>query len=304
MNSFLGRFGVIYRQTLLGALGGLCGSILHNKFLLDAFDADPNSLMLNVALGGIIGACIGAIPSLGEGVRHYSLVQTIQRGMVSALCCGICGSIAAPLSAMLHSQMDGGIFGRAVSLGLFGAGIGAAEGINGGGRFWRGVTGGVIGGIVAATLVEYLMRTPQSGVQEVSPFVAVLVVVVIGASIVFTLMLFVNSLASAWLEGLEGSKVAGQIYQLEKYTAPSEGFIGSDKKAAMVVWIPNAEDKHATLSITPEGTLLKHVAEESQTLVHGNPVSSCILKDGDVIEIVGSRLRYRQFDNSRFLFGS
>ena len=60
---------------------------------------------------------------------------------------------------------------------------------------------------------------------------AIVALILLGVSISLFISLFVNVLSESWLEGLPGSKIAGQVYQLSRFHEPAEAYQGRNKKA-------------------------------------------------------------------------
>src|SRR5262249_18703285 len=81
-------------------------------------------------------------------------------------------------------------------------------------------------------------------------------------------------------------------YHLTRFWQPTEAVIGSDGK--VFLWLAEAKPRHASLTITPRGTLLRHIAPSSETYVNDRPVQERILKNGDIIRVEQIRLRYRE----------
>ena len=122
----------------------------------------------------------------------------------------------------------------------------------------------------------------------------ILALIIVGLTISLGVALFVNVLSEVWLEGLPGSKVEGQVYHLSKFRSGQEAVLGSGKKGSLLVWVPDAEPRHAILSIGGDVAVLRHVAERSSTRVDGIPVTEHRLRDHQIIQIGSSRLRYRE----------
>jgi pSer/pThr/pTyr-binding forkhead associated (FHA) protein len=116
----------------------------------------------------------------------------------------------------------------------------------------------------------------------------------LGSSIAFCIAAVVDVLTSAWLQGLPGSKFDGQVYHLDKFREPNEAVIGSDGKGAVNIWVPGAEGKHASISLTGRGAWIRHLAATSHTLVNGDPITDRRLRSGDIIEIARVRMVYRE----------
>jgi hypothetical protein len=132
------------------------------------------------------------------------------------------------------------------------------------------------------------------GAQSTHADSGIIALMLIGLSIALFISIFVNVLSDAWLEGLPGSKVDGRIYHLSKYRDPSEAVLGSGKQSGIYVYIPDAQERHATITLTRRGARLKHVANQGRTRINGNNTQEQMLSDHDVIEIGSSRLRYRE----------
>jgi hypothetical protein len=215
--------------------------------------------------------------------------------LIAAICGGVGAMFISPLAEWIHCRLGGGELGRVTAWSLFGSSIGLSEAINNGGRWWRGVLGGVLGGTVGGFVLEHCLDPTQH-----DSHVGTLAIALLGMCIIGLMTLFVQVLSDAWLEGLDGTKVAGHVYQLGKYRSPSRAMIGS-AQSGVLVWIPEAESEQATISLTDAGAELRCLAKSKPTIVEGGRVSSAILRDGDVIQIGNSRLRYRQSSVTRFL---
>jgi hypothetical protein len=286
------RLQKFYRYSLYGALGGFIASCLHQLLFLDTLseplEASARYKILAM-LGCAVGASIGFFPSFIEGRGNYSLRGAFRSGLIGAAlgCAG--GAVALPLAEWIHLQLGGGFKGRMVALAILGFSIGIAEGLNGGARFWRGVAGGVVGGLLAGLGLELLLP-----VGFVRSQLGVIALILIGLSIASFIALFVNVLQDAWLEGQDGSKVSGQSYPLDKFREPSEAYLGSDQYGSIYIWIPDAQPRHASITLTSHGTRLRHRAPLGATLVNGAPVRERILRDGEIIEIGQAKLKYRE----------
>jgi hypothetical protein len=247
-------------------------------------------------LGAVIGASIGFFPSFVEGKGNYSLRGAMRVGLIGALFGGIGGLLSFPPAEWLHIQMNGGMKGRMLAFGLVGLAVGIAEGINGGARPWRAIIGGMGGGVLAGVAIELLV--PSQATHADSGIIALMI---IGFVIAAAISIFVNVLSDAWLEGLPGSKVDGNIYHLSKFRDPVEAVLGSGKKNRVYVYIPDAEERHATITLTRRGARLKHVANRGRTQVSNVEIQERMLLDNDIIEIGNSRLRYRERRKAVFL---
>jgi len=286
------RLRKIYFFGLMGAAGGLMGAALHQILLLGIFRSAAATLdrhAYDVVLGLLIGAPIGFFPSFMEGRSHYSTARAVRSGAIGALLGALGGMLSVPMSEILHNHLGGGIPGRACAVGLLGMTVGIAEGVHGGARWWRGIVGGLVGGLFAGALLEVLLER-----QSTYSDGAIVALTLLGLSISLFVSLFVNIFPDAWLEGLPGTKIDGQVYQLSRFYEPNEAVLGSDKKGQVFIWIPDARERHTSITLTHRGASLRHIAKAGVTLVNGNPVAECLLRNGDVIQIGSSRLCYRE----------
>jgi hypothetical protein len=286
----MGRLNKVYTVALLGALGGLAGSYLHQRLLLAPLAgmlAPAARLACLALLGLLIGAAIGFVPSFADGLGAFSLVRRLRAGLIGAGFGALGGLVALPLAEVLHVRLGGGVLGRALALAVLGCAVGVAEGLNGGARWWRGVLGGLAGGGFAGVCLEALLAFPASSGDS-----GIVALVLIGLCITLMIGLFVNVLAEAWLEG-QGGKLSGQLYHLGKFTAGSEAVIGSEKKGTVFIWVADAAPRHAAIALTPAGARLRSL-EGAVLRVDGNPVREHLLRDGEVIEVGSARLLYRE----------
>jgi len=289
INQRLNRF---YRFSFYGALGGFCAASAHQYLFLETLSGQLTTGERYVWLalfGAAAGAALGFFPSFAEGRGHYSLRGAARSGLIGALLGGVGGLLTLPLSEWIHLQLGGGVRGRASALIILGGAIGVAEGINGGARFWRGVTGGIVGGLFAGIGLELLL--PH---QFARRDIGVIALLLIGGSIAASIALFVNVLQDAWLEGVAGQKVIGQSYPLGKFREPAVAYLGSEQGGSVYIWLPDAAPRHAALSLTAHGARIRHCASSGATFVGGSPVRELILRDGDVIEIGQAKFRYRE----------
>jgi hypothetical protein len=282
----------VYIFCVYGAIGGLMASFLHQYLLLETLSKPLpplQRLLYLAALGGIVGASIGFFPSFSEGRGNYSVSGAIRVGIYGAVLGAIGGAIALPLAETLHIKLTGGITGRAISLAVVGLFIGIAEGIIGGARPIRGIIGGIVGGVVAGFVLEEMVTYRATHADS-----GIVALMSIGLIISLFISLFVNVLAAAWLEGLSGSKVSGQVFHLSKFRRGERARLGSDNKGSIFIWIPDAQPIHAEITLQANGALIQHVAKAGETRVNGGPISERLLHDGDVIEIGRSRFKYRE----------
>lgn len=286
------RLRRIYIFSIYGALGGLVASFLHQHLLLETLSkplpTTTRFIYLGV-LGVLVGMSIGFFPSFSEGRANYSLSGAIRVGIIGAILGALGGLIALPLAEALHMKLSGGVLGRSSALAFLGLSIGIAEGIVGGARSWRGLVGGGIGGLVAGFVLERLLASQNT--YGASGIVALMF---IGLFISLLIAVFVHILAEAWLEGLSGSKVSGNVYHLSKFRRGEKALLGGDKKHPLFILIPGAQPTHAEITMLSGGVMMRHVGKEGETRVNGSLISERMLKDGDIIQIGPARFKYRE----------
>jgi hypothetical protein len=291
------RLQRIFYFCLYGTFGGLLASYLHQYFLLDILAGNLSTtqrLFYLGLLGAIVGAAIGFFPSYSEGRGKYSFGGAVRVGIVGAVLGAIGGLIALPLAEAMHIGIGGGLKGRMTAFTFLGLTLGLAEGILGTASAWRGIVGGSVGGLLGGYLLERLLANSDS--HAVS---GILALMVIGCSISFSIALFVNVWADAWLEGQAGSSLAGHIFYLSKFRPGDKALMGADKKGSVFIFIPDAQNAHAEIAIQEEGVVLRHVASSSETRVNGVPINERLLRNGDMIEIARTSLRYRERREAR-----
>jgi hypothetical protein len=285
----------IYIFSISGALGGLGASLLHQHLVLAPLSGQlepARRYILLAFLGFVVGAAIGFGPSFVEGKGNYTLRRAFQVGLIGATFGGVAGLLAFPPAEWLHIQMNAGMTGRMIAFGLVGLAIGIAQGMIGGARPWRAIIGGVVGGAIAGWVVEYLIHYQTTYADS-----GIIALMMIGLFISLFISIFVNFLSDAWLEGQPGSKVEGQIYHLSKYRDPHEAVIGSGsgkKNTDIFIYIPDAEARHASITITRNGARIRHVANQGRTRIGNAEVREQILRDQDMIQIGSSKLKYRE----------
>lgn len=285
----MNRIRKIYTSALLGALGGLLAAVIHRALFVDPLGSVSSSghrLFLTILLGICIGFCIGFFPSFAEGLGRYEFSGAVKTGLTGAPLGGI-GGILLGFLEPLYYHSGGGILSRCLGLGSLGALLGVAESITGRIRWWRGVMGGLVGGVFAGALLQLL---PVDTLNNPESDAAIWALMLIGLSIALFVALFVNMFAECWLEGISGPKVSGHTYQLSGLREPNHGTMGSGKKC--FIWIPDVRDEQASISITGSGTRLQNLGDPADVRVNGNPVKTVILKNGNQIEMGPVKLRY------------
>lgn len=149
----MSRLMRLFYYGTFGAIGGLIGWQISNLLGLSIFS---NLYLSEVVAGGLIGASIGFLIGLGEGVLSKNLVLGLKSCLSSGLLGMAGGSIGLPIAEGFFLGFGGGDAVRLIGWGIFGLLIGLAAGITSGTQLWKGGLGGFLGGSSAE--FSYLFR--------------------------------------------------------------------------------------------------------------------------------------------------
>lgn len=276
-----------YYYGVLGAIGGLLGWQISN---LAGLSFTGSVYLSEVAVGGLIGLCVGLLIGITEGLFTLNFARMLRSGAVAAGLGLLAGAIGLPLAEILFQILGAGFIGRALGWGLFGGLIGLAEGITGGSQMWKGALGGLLGGIVGGGFLE----AARDGLGDALLGKAV-GLVLLGASVGALIALIVVLLSRAWLEVASG-KLRGAEFILDKFLkakGPSV-ILGSDAlKADIVFPDPDIAPQHAML--TGDGVHF-HIKDMSKTgtFVNKRRVEMAELADRQILHLGNTDLIYHE----------
>jgi hypothetical protein len=276
-----------YYYGVLGAIGGLLGWQISN---LAGLSFTGSVYLSEVAVGGLIGLCVGLLIGITEGLFTLNFARMLRSGAVAAGLGLLAGAIGLPLAEILFQILGAGFIGRALGWGLFGGLIGLAEGITGGSQMWKGALGGLLGGIVGGGFLE----AARDGLGNALLGKAV-GLVLLGASVGALIALIVVLLSRAWLEVASG-KLRGAEFILDKFLkakGPSV-ILGSDAlKADIVFPDPDIAPQHAML--TGDGVHF-HIKDMSKTgtFVNKRRVEMAELADRQILHLGNTDLIYHE----------
>jgi hypothetical protein len=309
-----------YYYFLLGMLGGLTGWFV---MALTFRGADDLGLLTRASRGFILGGLIGLSIAAYDGLISRSLRRFFRLGLNGLLLGVGAGVIALPLAQWVFGQLwpEGqagavGVFSaRTFLVGVFcwmilGGTIGFVEVIGKGTQSYKGLLGGVFGGIIGGGVYEvartYGANVSPSKTQIMQAFCLALMGGFIGLSVA----LIPTLLRRAWVVVVDG-KFAGYEYDVTKYVSKetgsrgAQGMIGSDELRANIYLPADKEvlSQHAVLCYTNEAPTLVVTPEaqkmNAKTLVNNYPVLNCPLSDGDKIQIGTTNLLYHQVRKGR-----
>jgi len=283
----MSRIMRLFYYGVFGAIGGLIGWQISNILGLSFF---PSLYLSEVVVGGLIGASIGILIGLGEGILNKNLALGLRSCLWSGLLGLAGGSIGLPIAEGLFLGLGGGDAVRLIGWGIFGLMIGIAAVITSGSQLWKGGLGGFIGGISGGILLSASREILDSALLGKAAGL-----ILLGASIGVGTALIVYLLSRAWLE-VKSGKMSGMEFILDKFLNPeSPGvFIGSDAfKAELVLPDPDIAPQHAM--IKGHGTYFKiKDMSLSGTFINKKKIETAQLKNMQSILVGNTELVYHE----------
>jgi hypothetical protein len=276
-----------YNYGILGAIGGLLGWQISN---LAGLSFTGSVYLSEVAVGGLIGLCVGLLIGVTEGIFTLNFARALRAGAVAAGLGLLAGAIGLPLGEFLFQILGAGFFGRALGWGLFGGLIGLAEGVTGGSQMWKGALGGVIGGLVGGGFLEAArdgFKNPLLG--------KALGLVLLGGSVGALIALIIVLLSRAWLEVASG-KLRGAEFILDKFLKKSgpSVILGSDAlKADIVFPDPDIAPQHAMLTGNGSHFTIKDMSKTG-TFVNKRRVETAQLSDRQILRLGNTEMIYHE----------
>ena len=302
----------IYLYFVFGSIGGLTGWFLSASLLFST--AKP---LQQAIYGAIVGAMIGVAIAAYEGISTRSMLRLFKFGSIGLILGTIAGLIALPMSQWLYSRLikstgaeaNGFLQWRAIAIGIvcwiiFGGLIGFIEGLNKGTQSIKGFAGGVLGGIIGGGFYELARGIGAAqGASLKQQIVLAVSLSILGGAIGASIALVTVALKRAWIEVTDG-KLSGRIYDVTKYVDPQlgaqkPGIIGSDEWKANI-YLPGdhkVQPVHAKIGYAngaPYLSVFPAAQKRASTLVNGSSITNWVLKDGDRLQIGGTRLIYKQ----------
>ena len=283
----MSRLMRLFYYGTFGAIGGLIGWQISNLLGLSIFS---NLYLSEVVAGGLIGASIGFLIGLGEGVLSKNLVLGLKSCLSSGLLGMAGGSIGLPIAEGFFLGFGGGDAVRLIGWGIFGLLIGLAAGITSGTQLWKGGLGGFLGGIFGGILLSVsreLLDDPLLGKAAG--------LILLGASIGVCTALIVYLLSRSWLE-VKSGKLAGMEFILDKFLKPESPavFIGSDAfKAELVLPDPDIAPQHAMIKGHGTHYQIKDMSL-SGTFINKKKIETAQLKNNQAILVGNTELVYHE----------
>ncbi len=276
-----------FYYAVLGAIGGLIGWQISN---LLGLSFTSNIYLSEVPVGALLGLSIGFLIGIAEGALTLNLVQAAKAGLLSGLLGLGAGAIGLPLSEAVFQITGGGLFGRAVGWGFFGACLGVAEGLTGRSQAWKGAIGGLIGGTLGGIFLEGLNR-----LLKPSPFGKALGLLLLGACVGAFISLIVVLLSRAWLE-VKSGKLKGTEFILDKFMrarGPAVAIGSSPLKSEIVLPDPDIAPQHAMLTGDGRHFTLKDMSM-SGTFINQRRIELTQLANNSTIRMGNTEMVYHE----------
>jgi hypothetical protein len=294
----------LVQKALLGGLGGLIG-----WGLISLVDPVGGGVYLTDAVtGALVGLALGASCGSWDGLFRSRSARRLLRGAGLGAGLGLVGGLLGlVIGEAIFGLAGGGLAPRAVGWAVFGAFIGAGEGLARRTRltalYWS--YGGFLGGLIGGSCYEWLFGVLRALLPRVAPAAldpreAALAVsgaaglTLLGLCIGAMMGLVEDLLRSAWLVFLNG-RLEGQTRTLD----PSRKVIRlgrSDSADVCILGDPQLAGQHARLVAAAGGFAIE--AADGPVLVGRGgppvPVSRHTLRGGDVLQLGQTRFRFQQ----------
>ena len=275
----------LYYYGVLGAIGGAISWQISNLIGLSFF---TNVYLSEIAVGAMIGFCIGLLIGVAEGISTRNPVVAIRGGLISGGLGLVGGAIGLPLAEYLFQLVGGEAWARSIGWGFFGLMIGLACSATSGSQVWKGAVGGILGGVLGGMLLESARNWLSDPLLGKAAGLLLL-----GASVGVFIALIVFLLSKAWLQVASG-KLKGTEFILDKFLR-AEGpaaFIGSDAlKADIVLPDPDVAPQHAMLKGVGTHISIKDMSREG-TFVNNQKVEQGTLRNKQTIRVGNTQLVY------------
>lgn len=258
--------------------GGLFGLIGETALFFAA-----SGVLMGLALGGgewavigagrkaILGAAAGALAGLLGGAVGGMIGQGVYAWLVRRY--------EMPALALVFLRAAGwSMVGTWLGLGL-GLGERAAQ------KTRNGLIGGSIGGMVGGAAFQAICSMAWSG-----PASRLVALTLVSAAVGACMGLVETVAKTAWLEVVSGALKGKQ------FPVYAEGtLIGSGARCQVVVpRDPSVSEVHATIAYRGGRFVLTDGGSRAQVRVNGRSVRQAVLRDGDVVQVGSTSLRFRQ----------
>ncbi len=273
-------------KTFYNALVGAWGGFVAWAILDIVLRFKPTNVWVDAALNGaIVGMCVGALVSSFGGLmagRVMLLLRGLAIGLVTGIIGGILGLFAGEAAFQVGRLLsDSALFregSRAIGWGIFGIGIGVAEGVLtiSPRRFVYGGLGGIIGGFAGG--IAFAAITLVSNLQMTNRAVGF---ALLGAFIGLFVGLVPIVLREAWLKVVSSGRNEGREFLLDKRA----NTIGSaDNNDVGLFGDAGIAPKHAEIR-QEKGQFTIRPLKGQSVLVNNSPTTGIVLQNGAQIRV-------------------
>jgi hypothetical protein len=283
----------LYQKSLLGGLGGLFGWALLAWFAPASQGVYATALVNGALVGLALGGCCGAWDGLfrNRGPRRAVTGAAIGAGV------GLAGGVVGlTVGQITYDVAGGGLPPRAVGWALFGAAVGANEGLarRMPSKVLYGSYGGFLGGLVGGSTYEWVSgRALALFARENALAVGQAVgLVLLGLFVGAFMGLVEDLLRAAWLVFTAG-RLEGQTRTLDPKKAATR--IGRSETADIcILGDRQLAPQHARILCAGGAFVVEAV---DGPVLHGQagrltPVARQALAGGDVIQVGASRAQF------------
>ena len=278
----------LMRLYYYGVLGAIGGAISWQASNLIGLSFVTSVYLSEIAVGALIGFCIGLLIGLAEGFSTRNPILAGRAALISGGLGLIGGAIGLPLAEFLFQIVGGEAWARSIGWGFFGLLIGLACSATGGSQIWKGALGGFLGGVLGGLLLESTRNWLSDPLLGKAAGLLLL-----GASVGVFIALIVFLLSKAWLQVASG-KLKGTEFILDKFLR-AEGpaaYIGSDAlKADIVLPDPDVAPQHAMLKGAGTHINIKDMSRNG-TFINNHKVEQGTLKNRQTIRVGNTQLVY------------
>ena len=281
------------RSAIAGGLGGAVSWLLIEPSVaprLEQITSVSELYPMDALFGALAGICIGAALGIAEGIIVRSAYQTRRGGLFGAGAGVIGGAIGLVIGEMVYQPLKLLCFvGRSIGWAVFGAFLGAAEGITR--RSWKGLRsaalGGTIGGAIGGFMFDLvaLCTVLLFRSDALSRGVAL---IILGACIGLWIVLMELVLAPATLKVVSG-RFEGREFLLDKPRLT----LGSNERGDIAIFgDPQIRGHHATLHHEGKSYVIEAEAG-APVMVNKQPATRQALGSEDELIVGQTRLIYR-----------
>jgi hypothetical protein len=301
--------GRLYRNAVVGALGGLAAWALLSIFVRFETTTLGALLLKDALLGAGVGFCLGAALAATDALEEGWGRKHLRPLLTSAGIGALAGPIGLIVGEFIFLWADGGVWPRAAGWAIFGALLGAGQWFVTGSKAkgvyaaLGGLLGGLMGGATYERLSLWLRGSGGSGDNSAAALTvgSAVGLIILGASICFFIGLVEGILRRAWLYFWRGP-LEGQTRTVDNRRAATT--IGKGEQADIMVRDdPAMQALHAVLEAQPGGFLLRPragaVRVRANAAAPWQPVTAHLLQPGDEVEMGKSCFRFRTSEEGK-----